>query len=183
MSSPIYLSKKQVRPSTPIRRRCLVSLPCNSFTSVRLEQALADLIDRVHDSTDSSTQLLLRLYHHKLTRLDDQPEKRFAFQQEVYASLRRLHPSISNDASVDQENQVGFEPKPVVTCRSAQATVRKLHWCLVCISIGCFFIICIIKAKLVILWEVYWLLDEKNEIRKERVRRKEKMLIGCCLLS
>ena len=127
MSSPVVLSKKQIRPSTPIRRRCLASLPCNSITSLRLEQALTDLIDRVHESSDSSTQLLLRLYHHKLTRLDDQPEKRFAFQQEIYSSLRRLHPSTSTDASWNQENQVGFEPKPVVTCRSAQATVRKLH--------------------------------------------------------
>ncbi len=96
ISSPIVLSKNKTRPSTPIRRRCLASLQCNIINNINIQQALLDLIDRVKDSTDSSTQLLIRLYHYKSLRLNDEPEKLVLFQQEIYSGLTRLHPSIKN---------------------------------------------------------------------------------------
>jgi hypothetical protein len=120
ISSPVVISTKQIRPSTPIRRRCLAPLQCN----INTEHALLDLIDRIKDSTDSSTQLLIRLYHYKSIRLNDQREKLYSFQQEIYAGLRRLHPSIITSTS---SNQVIKNPQPTITCRSAQATIRKLH--------------------------------------------------------
>jgi hypothetical protein len=121
------VSTTSIRPSTPIRRRCLASLPCNVTSNVNLQQALLDLIDRLKDSTDSSTQLLIRLYHHKSDRLHEQPEKLILFQQEIYSGLRRLHPSMINISFFNQENQLINTPKPIITCRSAQATIRKLH--------------------------------------------------------
>jgi hypothetical protein len=121
------VSTTSIRPSTPIRRRCLASLPCNVTNNVNLQQALLDLIDRLKDSTDSSTQLLIRLYHHKSDRLHEQPEKLILFQQEIYSGLRRLHPSMINISLFNQENQLINTPKPIITCRSAQATIRKLH--------------------------------------------------------
>lgn len=128
ISSPMTISKSKTRPSTPIRRRCLASLQTNSFSSqLYVQQVLLDLIDKVQDSTDSSTQLLIRLYHHKSERLTDQPEKLFLFQQEIYSGLRRLHPTINISSTLNQENQPVNSPKPIVTCRSAQATIRKLH--------------------------------------------------------
>jgi hypothetical protein len=125
--SPIVVSKTQIRPSTPIRRRCLASLQCNLTHNINIQQALLDLIDRVKDSTDSSTQLLVRLYHHKSIRLNDQPEKLSLFQQEIYSGLRRLHPSIINSSSFNQENQLINTPQPIISGRSGQATIRKLH--------------------------------------------------------
>jgi len=127
ISSPIVLSKNKTRPSTPIRRRCLASLQCNIINNINIQQALLDLIDRVKDSTDSSTQLLIRLYHYKSLRLNDEPEKLVLFQQEIYSGLTRLHPSIKNSSSLNQENHLINIQQPIVTCRSAQATIRKLH--------------------------------------------------------
>jgi hypothetical protein len=127
ISSPVVLSKNKIRPSTPIRRRCLAPLQCNITNNINIQQALLDLIDRVKDSTDSSTQLLIRLYHYKSPRLNDQPEKLFLFQQEIYSGLTRLHPSIKNSSSLKQENHLINIQQPIVTCRSAQATIRKLH--------------------------------------------------------
>jgi len=127
ISSPMGSSKNKIRPSTPFRRRCLASLPCNLTNNINIQQALLDLIDCVKDSTDSSTQLLIRLYHHKSLRLNDQPEKLFLFQQEIYSGLRRLHPSIRNSSLLNQENQLINIPQPTITCRSGQATIRKLH--------------------------------------------------------
>ena len=125
--STIVISKLKPRPSTPIRRRCLASLPCNTMNSIHLQAVLTDLIDRLKDSSDSSTQLLIRLYHHKSSLLRDQPEKLISFQQEIFASLRRLHPTAINGSLLHQENQILNIPQPIVTCRSAQATIRKLH--------------------------------------------------------
>lgn len=125
--STIVICKQKPRPSTPIRRRCLASLPCNSMNTNHLQMILLDLIDRLKDSTDSSTQLLIRLYHHKSPRLQDQPEKLFLFQQEIFTGLRRLHPTAINISLFNQENQILNIPQPIVTCRSAQATIRKLH--------------------------------------------------------
>jgi len=127
ISSPIVLSKNKTRPSTPIRRRCLAPLQCNIINNINIQQALLDLIDRVKDSTDSSTQLLIRLYHYKSLRLNDEPEKLVLFQQEIYSGLTRLHPSIKNSSSLNQENHLINIQQPIVTCRSAQATIRKLH--------------------------------------------------------
>jgi hypothetical protein len=121
------ISKITTRPSTPIRRRCLASLSCNLTNNINIQHALLDLIDRLKDSTDSSTQLLIRLYHYKSLRLHDQPEELILFQQEIYSSLRRLHPSMINISSFNQENQLINTPKPIITCRSGQATIRKLH--------------------------------------------------------
>ncbi|UJR27320.1 hypothetical protein I4U23_008613 [Adineta vaga] len=125
--SPIVSSKKQIRPSTPIRRRCLAPLQCNSTRTIYMQQVLLNLIECLKDSTDSSTQLLIRLYHHKSPRLHDQPEKLLLFQQEIYSGLRRLHPSMINSSLFDQENQLIATPQPIIASRSAQATVRKLH--------------------------------------------------------
>jgi hypothetical protein len=128
MSSPsMFISKTSIRPSTPRRRRCLAPLQCNGTNNINIQQVLLDLIDHVKDSTDSSTQLLIRLYHHKSLRLNDQPEKLFLFQEEIYSALRRLHPSIKNSSIFNQENQLMNIPQPMITCRSAQATIRKLH--------------------------------------------------------
>jgi len=127
MSSPIVLPKNKIRPSTPIRRRCLGQLQCNLTNNINIQQALLDLIDHVKDSTDSSTQLLIRLYYYKSLRLNDQPEKLLLFQQEIYSGLRRLHPSIINSSLLNQENQLIHTQQPIITCRSAQATIRKLH--------------------------------------------------------
>lgn len=115
------------RPSTPIRRQCLASLNCNLTYNINIQKALIDLIDQLKGSTDSSTQLLIRLYYHKSARLDDQPEKLHLFQQEIYSGLRRLHPTIINSSLMEQENDHCLMPKPVITSRSAQATIRKLH--------------------------------------------------------
>jgi hypothetical protein len=127
ITSPMIISKIKTRPSTPIRRRCLATLPMNTTNNIHIQQVLLDLIDRLKDSTDSSTQLLIRLYHHKSVRLHDQPEKLILFQQEIYSGLRRLHPSIINISSLNQENQLINTPQPIITCRSGQATIRKLH--------------------------------------------------------
>ncbi|CAF2738663.1 unnamed protein product [Rotaria sp. Silwood2] len=127
ISSPNVNSKIKTRPSTPIRRRCLASLQCNVKNNINIQQALLDLIDRLKNSNDSSTQLLIRLYYHKSLRLNDQPEKLYLFQQEIYSGLRRLHPSIINSSSMKQENELSIVPQPVITSRSAQATIRKLH--------------------------------------------------------
>lgn len=127
VSSPIVMYKNKPRPSTPIRRRCLASLPCNSIKPSHMQTVLLDLIDRLKDSLDSSTQLLIRLYHHKSPRLNDQPEKLVSFQQEIFTGLRRLHPTVINTSSFNQENQTLNTPQPIITCRSAQATIRKLH--------------------------------------------------------
>ncbi|CAF3173772.1 unnamed protein product [Rotaria socialis] len=121
------MSNNTSRPSTPLRRRCLGSLQCNMTYNVNIEQTLLDFIDRLKDSTDSSTQLLLRLYHHKSVRLNDQPEQLYSFQQEIYSSLRRLHPTIVTSSTLKQENRLCIIPEPIVTGRSAQATIRKLH--------------------------------------------------------
>lgn len=121
--SPIVASKNKIRPSTPIRRRCLAPLQYNLIHNINIQQALLELIDRVKDSTDSSTKLLIRLYEHKSIRLHDQPEKLSLFQQEIYSGLRRLHPSCSSN----QENRLLNIPQPIITGRSAQATIRKLH--------------------------------------------------------
>ena len=128
ISSPMTLSKASLRPSTPIRRRHLSILQCNTLSShLNLQQALLDLIDQVQRSTDSSTQLLIRLYHHKSPQLFDQPERLFLFQEEIYSGLRRLHPTIKLASLANEENQLINTPQPIVTCRSAQATIRKLH--------------------------------------------------------
>ena len=127
VSSPIVLNKKPIRPSTPIRRRCLASLHQNTISHLRLDQLLTDVIERLEDSTDSSTQLLIRLYRHKSSRLQETPEKLQLFQQEMLNSLRRLHPSVIDQRTVNDENSFTYEPKPIVICRSAQATIRKLH--------------------------------------------------------
>lgn len=127
ISSPIVLSKSKLRPSTPIRRRCLAPLQCNLTNNINIQQTLPDIIERLKDSTDSSTQLLIRLYHYKSVRLTDEPEKLFLFQQEIYSGLRRLHPVIINSSLLNQENQLINKPQPIITCRSAQATIRKLH--------------------------------------------------------
>jgi hypothetical protein len=127
MLSPVVIPKNKTRPSTPIRRRCLAPLQCNFINNINIQQALLDLIDRIKDSTDSSTQLLIRLYQHKSIRLNDQPEKLYLFQQEIYSGLRRLHPSIINSSSFNQENQLIMTPKPMISVRSGQATIRKLH--------------------------------------------------------
>jgi hypothetical protein len=127
MSSSTIASTKKIRPSTPIRRRCLAPLQCNLINNINIQQALLDLIDRVKNSTDSSTQLLIRLYQHKSIRLNDEPEKLHLFQQEIYSGLRRLHPSIINSSSFNQENQIIITPQPIITVRSGQATIRKLH--------------------------------------------------------
>ncbi|CAF1024642.1 unnamed protein product [Rotaria sp. Silwood1] len=126
LSSPNVISKSKTRPSTPVRRRCLASIQCN-VRNDSIEPALLDLIDRLKNSTDSSTQLLIRLYYHKSVRLNDQPEKLYLFQQEIYSGLRRLHPSLINSSSLKQENQLFIVPQPIITSRSAQATIRKLH--------------------------------------------------------
>ena len=94
---------------------------------MHVAHALTALVERVQACPDSSTQLLLRLYHHKSPRLTDQPEKLFLFQQEIYDSLRRLHPSVVNSVSPSQENHLVTSQQPQVACRSAQATIRKLH--------------------------------------------------------
>lgn len=127
VSSPLALYKSKARPSTPIRRRCLASLPCNSIKPSQVQAGLLDLIDRLKDCSDSSTQLLIRLYHYKSPRLHDQPEKLVSFQQEIFSGLRRLHPTVINAASFNQENQILTTPQPIITSRSAQATIRKLH--------------------------------------------------------
>ncbi|CAF1399247.1 unnamed protein product [Adineta ricciae] len=127
ISSPVVHSKTRMRPSTPIRRRCLAPLQCNSTRTIHIQHILLELIDSLRDSTDSSTQLLIRLYYHKSSRLNDQPDKLLLFQQEIYSSLRRLHPSLIKPSLFDQENQLTKTPQPIVTSRSGQATIRKLH--------------------------------------------------------
>ena len=127
VSSPIVLHKKPMRPSTPIRRRCLASLPQNTLSHLRLERLLADLLERLEDTADSSTQLLIRLYRHKSSRLQETPEKLHLFQQEMLNSLRRLHPTLIDQRATDNENLCTYQPQPVVSGRSAQATIRKLH--------------------------------------------------------
>ncbi|CAF0917544.1 unnamed protein product [Rotaria sordida] len=127
ISSPNMILKIKTRPSTPMKRRCLTSLQCNVRNNINIQQGLLDLIDRLKNSTDSSTQLLIRLYYHKSVRLNDQPEKLYLFQQEIYSGLRRLHPSIIDSSLLKQENQLYIVPQPIITSRSAQATIRKLH--------------------------------------------------------
>ena len=127
VSSPVNYNKKFSRPATPIRRRSIVSPADDYLTTTRLDNTLDRLISQLQDSRDSSTQLLIRLYNHKSIRLQDDPQRFLHFQHEIYTSLRRLHPSLSIENVVNQEIQNGFQPKAIVTCRSAQATVRKLH--------------------------------------------------------
>ncbi|CAF1232261.1 unnamed protein product [Adineta steineri] len=126
--SPIVITKNKIRPSTPVRRRCLASLQCNLTHNINIEQVLLKLIDRLQDSIDSSTQLLIRLYQHKSLRLIDEPKKLSLFQEEIYSGLRRLHPSIVNSSLLNQENQMNITmPQPIITGRSGQAIIRKLH--------------------------------------------------------
>lgn len=124
--SPLALSKTKLRPSTPVRRRCLALLQSNTPRSLSVEQPLLHLLELLKESPDSSTQLLIRLYHHKSPRLQDQPEALCLFQREIYAGLRRLHPALVT-SSCDQENQSVPPPQPIVAVRSGQATIRKLH--------------------------------------------------------
>lgn len=92
-----------------------------------MQVVLFDLFDRLKDCSDSSTQLLIRLYHHKSPRLHEQPDQLVAFQQEIFTGLRRLHPTVLNVSLFNQENEILHPQQPIVTCRSAQATIRKLH--------------------------------------------------------
>jgi hypothetical protein len=125
-SSPMIPTKRPMRPSTPVRRRSLATLTGNCVTSTRLTRIITDSIDCLRNTDDSSTQLLIRLYHYKSIQLQREPEKFFRFQQELLSGLRRLHPTVVDHASKCQENDPGLQPTPIVTCRLAQATIRKL---------------------------------------------------------
>lgn len=128
ISSPIVYGKKITRPSTPIRRRILPASEQSSIPSSQLNRIVEHLIERLEkESIDSSTKILIRLYRHKLNRLENDPDKLVDFLRDIYSSVRRLNPSLFEELKLEEEKLISTQIEPIVVCRSARATIRKLN--------------------------------------------------------